>query len=92
GALGQVTSNTPSVISVAPAIATPAPAVTSPSLGSSATGVKQEVAVHAVSTATTATQGAGQLLVTGTGLGGANLTTVTGLNPTIITPSQLTQG
>uniref|UniRef100_A0A8C0XWA7 POU domain protein n=2 Tax=Cyprinus carpio TaxID=7962 RepID=A0A8C0XWA7_CYPCA len=58
----------------------------------SATTVKQEVAAQPVSTATTATQGAGQLLVTGTGLGGANLTAVTGLNPTIITPSQLTQG
>ncbi|KAI2668851.1 POU domain, class 2, transcription factor 1 [Labeo rohita] len=92
GALGQVTSNTPSVISMAPAIATPAPAVTSPSLTPSATAVKQEAAAHAVSTATTVTQGTGQLLVTGTGLGGANLTAVTGLNPTIITPSQLTQG
>ncbi|XP_042609824.1 POU domain, class 2, transcription factor 1-like isoform X4 [Cyprinus carpio] len=92
GALGQVMSNTPSVISVAPAVATPAPAVTSHSLSMSATTVKQEVAAQPVSTATTATQGAGQLLVTGTGLGGANLTAVTGLNPTIITPSQLTQG
>ncbi|XP_067298438.1 POU domain, class 2, transcription factor 1a [Pseudorasbora parva] len=79
GALAQVTSHTPSVISMAPA-----PAVTSPSLSTSVTAVKQE----AVSTATTVTQGAGQFLLTGTGLGGANL----GLNPTIITPSQLTQG
>ncbi|XP_043105289.1 POU domain, class 2, transcription factor 1a [Puntigrus tetrazona] len=93
GALGQVTSNTPSVISMAPAVATPAPVMTSPSLSPSATAVKQEVAstVQAVSTATAVTQGAGQLLVTGTGLGGANLTAVTGLNPAIITPSQLTQ-
>lgn len=91
GALAQVTSHTPSVISMAPAIATPAPTVTSPSLSTSVTAVKQEVS--AVSTASTVTQGAGQLLVTGTGLGGANLTAVTGgLNPTIITPSQLTQG
>ncbi|XP_048054254.1 POU domain, class 2, transcription factor 1a isoform X2 [Megalobrama amblycephala] len=91
GALAQVTSHTPSVISMAPAIATPAPTVTSPSLTTSVTAVKQELS--AVSSATTVTQGAGQLLVTGTGLGGANLTAVTGgLNPTIITPSQLTQG
>uniref|UniRef100_A0A673KZW0 POU domain protein n=1 Tax=Sinocyclocheilus rhinocerous TaxID=307959 RepID=A0A673KZW0_9TELE len=64
------------------------------SLLPSTTTVKQEVAAAAqpVSTATTATQGAGQLLVAGTGLGGANLTAVTGLNPTVIKPSQLTQG
>lgn len=95
GALAQVTSHTPSVISMAPAITTSTPAVTSPSLSTSVTTVKQEVsaAAQAVSTATTVMQGAGQLLVTGTGLGGANLTAVTaGLNPTIITPSQLTQG
>uniref|UniRef100_A0A672KKI4 POU domain protein n=1 Tax=Sinocyclocheilus grahami TaxID=75366 RepID=A0A672KKI4_SINGR len=93
-ALGQVISNPPSVISMAPAVATVAPAVMSHSLSPSATTVKQEVAAAAqpVSTATTATQGAGQLLVAGTGLGGANLTAVTGLNPTVITPSQLTQG
>ncbi|CAM4506956.1 unnamed protein product [Leuciscus chuanchicus] len=60
GALTQVTSHTPSVISMAPAIATP---VTSSSLSPSVTSVKQE----AVSTATTVTQGAGQFLVTGTG-------------------------
>ncbi len=81
-------SNTPSVISMAPAMATPAPVMTSPSLSPSATAVKQQ----AVSTATTVTQGAGQLLVTGMGLGGANLTSVAGLNQMIITPSQLTQG
>ncbi|XP_058641316.1 POU domain, class 2, transcription factor 1a isoform X2 [Onychostoma macrolepis] len=94
GSLGQVMSNTPSVISMAPTMATPAPVMTSPSLSPSATAVKQEVATlaQAVSTATTVTQGAGQLLVTGMGLGGANLTAVAGLNPTIITPSQLTQG
>ncbi|XP_039551141.1 POU domain, class 2, transcription factor 1a isoform X3 [Pimephales promelas] len=57
GALAQVTSHTPSVISMAP-VATP---VTSSSLSPSVTSVKQE----AVSTATT--QGAGQFLVTGTG-------------------------
>ncbi|XP_016422118.1 POU domain, class 2, transcription factor 1a isoform X2 [Sinocyclocheilus rhinocerous] len=94
GALGQVMSNTPSVISMAPAVATPAPIMTSPSLSPSATAFKQEVAsaAQAVSTATTVTQGAGQLLVTGPGLGGANLTAFAGLNPAIITPSQLTQG
>ncbi|XP_016297349.1 POU domain, class 2, transcription factor 1-like [Sinocyclocheilus anshuiensis] len=94
GALGQVISNPPSVISMAPAVATAAPAVMSHLLSLSATTIKQEVAAAAqpVSTATTATQGAGQLLVAGTGLGGANLTAVTGLNPTVITPSQLTQG
>lgn len=88
GALGQVMSNTPSVISMAPTVATPAPVMTSPSLSPSATAIKQQ----AVSTATTVTQGAGQLLVTGMGLGGANLTSVAGLNQMIITPSQLTQG
>uniref|UniRef100_A0A8C2KEY2 POU domain, class 2, transcription factor 1 n=1 Tax=Cyprinus carpio TaxID=7962 RepID=A0A8C2KEY2_CYPCA len=67
GALGQVTSNAPTVISMA----TPTPIMTSSSLSSSTTAVKQGVAV---SSATTVTQGAGQLLVTGTGLGGANLT------------------
>ncbi|KAK7162353.1 hypothetical protein R3I94_004878 [Phoxinus phoxinus] len=60
GSLAQVTSHTPSVISMAPAIATP---VTSSSLSPSVTSVKQE----AVSTATTVTQGAGQFLLTGTG-------------------------
>uniref|UniRef100_A0A9J8AFG7 POU domain protein n=1 Tax=Cyprinus carpio carpio TaxID=630221 RepID=A0A9J8AFG7_CYPCA len=85
GALGQVTSNAPTVISMA----TPTPIMTSSSLSSSTTAVKQGVAV---SSATTVTQGAGQLLVTGTGLGGANLTAFAGLNPTIITPSQLMQG
>uniref|UniRef100_A0A671KKP3 POU domain protein n=1 Tax=Sinocyclocheilus anshuiensis TaxID=1608454 RepID=A0A671KKP3_9TELE len=90
----NVISNPPSVISMAPAVATAAPAVMSHLLSLSATTIKQEVAAAAqpVSTATTATQGAGQLLVAGTGLGGANLTAVTGLNPTVITPSQLTQG
>uniref|UniRef100_A0A672L8A3 POU domain protein n=1 Tax=Sinocyclocheilus grahami TaxID=75366 RepID=A0A672L8A3_SINGR len=94
GALGQVTSNTPSVISMAPAVATPTPIMTSSSLSPSATAFKQELAsvAQAVSTATTVTQGAGQLLVTGPGLGGANLTAFAGLNPAIITPSQLTQG
>ncbi|XP_026111583.1 POU domain, class 2, transcription factor 1-like isoform X1 [Carassius auratus] len=92
GVLGQVMSNSPSVISMAPAVTTSAPAVTSHSISPSATTVKKEIAAQPVSIATTATQGAGQLLVTGTGLGGANLTAVTGLNPTIITPSQLTQG
>lgn len=92
GALGHVTSNTPSVISMAPAIATPAPAMTLPTLSSSATAVKQEIRA-ATSSAATLTQGVGPLLVTGAGLGGANLTAVaTGLNPTIITPSQLMQG
>uniref|UniRef100_A0A8C1PFI2 POU domain protein n=1 Tax=Cyprinus carpio TaxID=7962 RepID=A0A8C1PFI2_CYPCA len=85
GALGQVTSNAPTVISMA----TPTPIMTSSSLSSSTTAVKQG---GAVSSATTVTQGAGQLLVTGTGLGGANLTAFAGLNPTIITPSQLMQG
>ncbi|XP_056320255.1 POU domain, class 2, transcription factor 1a isoform X3 [Danio aesculapii] len=92
GALGHVTSNTPSVISMAPAIATPAPAVTSQTPSSSATAGKQELRA-AISSAATLTQGAGPLIVTGAGLGGANLTAVaTSLNPTIITPSQLTQG
>ncbi|NP_571513.1 POU domain, class 2, transcription factor 1a isoform 1 [Danio rerio] len=92
GALGHVTSNTPSVISMAPAIATPAPAVTSQTPSSSASAGKQEIRA-ATSSAATLTQGAGPLLVTGAGLGGANLTTfATGLNPTIITPSQLAQG
>ncbi|XP_057186638.1 POU domain, class 2, transcription factor 1a isoform X2 [Triplophysa rosa] len=77
-ALGHVTSNTASVISMTPAVATTAPAVTSPSLTPSATAGAQ------VSTATTMTPGTGQLVVTGTGLGG--------LNPAFITPSQLTQG
>ncbi|XP_073697865.1 POU domain, class 2, transcription factor 1-like [Garra rufa] len=91
GALGQVTSNAPSVISMAPALATPAPTMTTPSLSSSATAARQEAAAaQAVSTATV-TQGAGQLLVTSAGLGGANLS-IAGLNPTIITPSQLTHG
>ncbi|TRY92753.1 hypothetical protein DNTS_024833 [Danionella cerebrum] len=73
GSLGHVTS-----ISMAPAIGTPAPTVTTPSLSSTATPVKQEVAI---STEAGVSQGVGQLLVTGPGLGGA-----------IITPSQLTQG
>ncbi|XP_052400742.1 POU domain, class 2, transcription factor 1 isoform X3 [Carassius gibelio] len=89
GALGQVMSNTPSIISMAPTVTTSTPVMTSPSLTPSTTAVKQEVAV---SMATTAMQGAGQLLVTGTGLGGANLTAFTGLNPTIISASQLMQG
>ncbi len=82
-------SNTPSVISMA----TPTPVMTSPSLSSSSTAVKHVATItQAPSTAVTVTQGAGQLLLTGMGLGGANLTTVAGLNPTFITPSQLTQG
>ncbi|XP_073722425.1 POU domain, class 2, transcription factor 1a isoform X2 [Misgurnus anguillicaudatus] len=90
--LGHVMSNTPSVISMAPAVATPAPTVTSPSLTPSATGAtlpatKRETSNNsqAVSTAMTVTQGAGQLVVTGSGLG-------TGLNSAIVSPSQLTQG
>ncbi|XP_065110078.1 POU domain, class 2, transcription factor 1a isoform X5 [Paramisgurnus dabryanus] len=86
--LGHMMSNTPSVISMAPAMATPAPTVTSPSLTPSATGAtlpatKRETSNNsqAVSTSTTVTQGAGQLLVTGAGL-----------NSAIISPSQLTQG
>lgn len=98
--MGHVTSNIASVISMAPAVATPAPAVTSPSLIPSVTattlaGVKRETTTGAQgSAATTITPGAGQLVVTGTGLGGANLATVaaTGFNPAIITPTQLTQG
>ncbi|XP_051558016.1 POU domain, class 2, transcription factor 1a isoform X2 [Myxocyprinus asiaticus] len=96
-ALGQVTSNAASVISMAPAVATPAPAVTSPSLSPSATAValpaaKQAATPQTVSTTTTVTPGAGQLVVTGTGLGGANLAAVAGLNPAILTPSPFTQG
>ncbi|XP_066516259.1 POU domain, class 2, transcription factor 1a isoform X2 [Hoplias malabaricus] len=101
--LGPITSNTASVISLAPAVATPAPAITSPSLTTSATVAalstsKQNVVSTTQSGSTTApaaTQGAGQLLVTPSGLGGANLAAMAaaaGLNPGIIAPSQLTQG
>ncbi|XP_051982403.1 POU domain, class 2, transcription factor 1a isoform X3 [Xyrauchen texanus] len=88
-ALGQVTSNTASVISMAPAM-------TSPSLSPSVTAATLPTAKHAatpqtVSTTTTVTPGAGQLVLTGTGLGGANLATVAGLNQAILTP-QFTQG
>ncbi|XP_062865763.1 POU domain, class 2, transcription factor 1-like [Trichomycterus rosablanca] len=99
--LGPVTSNTATVISLAPAVATPATAVMSPSLLSAATTVtssKQDLVSssesgHAVATSTA--HGTGQLVVTPTGLGGANLAAmaaVAGLNPGIISPSQLTQG
>nr|AAI25662.1 Zgc:136531 [Danio rerio] len=91
-------SNTLTVNPVAPLSSsglsnlTPAPAVTSQTPSSSASAGKQEIRA-ATSSAATLTQGAGPLLVTGAGLGGANLTTfATGLNPTIITPSQLAQG
>ncbi|XP_056623267.1 POU domain, class 2, transcription factor 1a isoform X3 [Triplophysa dalaica] len=77
-ALGHMTSNTASVISMTPAVATTASSVTSPSLTPSATAGAQ------VSTATTMTPGTGQLVMTSTGLGG--------LNQAFITPSQLTQG
>lgn len=101
--LGPVTSNTATVISLAPAVATPAPTVTSPSLTPSATAaalssVKQE-AVRTTETgstiATSTAQGPGQLVMTPAGLGGANLAAMAaaaGLNPGIISPSQLTQG
>ncbi|XP_058237106.1 POU domain, class 2, transcription factor 1a isoform X4 [Hemibagrus wyckioides] len=101
--LGPVTSNTATVISLAPALATPAPPVTSPSLTPSATAAiltstKQEVVrtTEPGSTIATSTaQGPGQLVVSPAGLGGANLAAMAaaaGLNPGIISPSQLTQG
>ncbi|MCJ8747856.1 hypothetical protein PDJAM_G00158250 [Pangasius djambal] len=102
-ALGPVTSNTATVISLAPAVATPAPTVTSPSLTPSATAAalsstKQEV-VRTTETGSTiaasAAPGPGQFVVSPAGLGGANLAAMAaaaGLNPGIISPSQLTQG
>ncbi|XP_017557321.1 POU domain, class 2, transcription factor 1a isoform X1 [Pygocentrus nattereri] len=101
--LGPITSNTASVISLAPAVATPAPTVTSPSLTTSATAAaltsSKQNAVTTTETsstmATAAAQGAGQLVVTPAGLGGANLAAVAaaaGLNPGVIAPTQLTQG
>ncbi|XP_017312270.1 POU domain, class 2, transcription factor 1 isoform X2 [Ictalurus punctatus] len=101
--LGPVTSNTATVISLAPAVATPAPTMTSPSLTPSATvatltATKQEV-VRTTETgstiATSAAQGPGQFVMSPAGLGGANLAAMAaaaGLNPGIISPSQLTQG
>ncbi|KAL6481475.1 hypothetical protein MHYP_G00095550 [Metynnis hypsauchen] len=101
--LGPITSNTASVISLAPAVATPAPTVTSQSLTTSATAAaltsSKQNAVATTETsstmATAAAQGAGQLVVTSAGLGGANLAAVAaaaGLNPGVIAPTQLTQG
>ncbi|XP_036413247.1 POU domain, class 2, transcription factor 1a [Colossoma macropomum] len=101
--LGPITSNTASVISLAPAVATPAPTVTSPLLTTSATAAAltssrpNAVATTQTSStmATAAAQGAGQLVVTPSGLGGVNLAAVAaaaGLNPGVIAPTQLTQG
>ncbi|XP_053332868.1 POU domain, class 2, transcription factor 1a isoform X2 [Clarias gariepinus] len=101
--LGPVTSNTATVISLAPALATPAPTVTSPSLTPSATaasltGTKQEsirTTEAGSNIATSTAQGAGQLVMSPAGLGGANLAAMAaaaGFNPGIISPSQLTQG
>ncbi|TSK17785.1 POU domain, class 2, transcription factor 1 [Bagarius yarrelli] len=101
--LGPVTSNTATVISLAPAVATPAPPMTSPSLTPSATAAtltstKPEVvrtAENGSTIVTSTAQAPGQFVVSSAGLGGANLAAMAaaaGLNPGIISPSQLTQG